>query len=313
MRILFCALVLAVSAAAQPVIGAAGYSSPTPLPVAPGQLITLFVQSAGSAIAPSDFSAVFHQNTDIPMPVLSVQGICGVSGLGSACAATIRGVTVQIPYGIQTLCPLCANPLLPSGYITVSIHGVSSGPLGVQPLADQVHFLTQCDVLIGNPVSLSNGGLPCAPMITHADGTPVSFSRPAKSGEELVAYATGLGETNPPLATGKPAPAAYPTQTSFLIDFNYRPNARATRPGPSIESRLGAIVEPNPLFTGATAGFIGLYQINFVVAPPPTGLQPCVDPATIVAGSNVVQSNLTVSVGSNFSFDGAGICVQPGS
>jgi hypothetical protein len=54
-----------------------------------------------------------------------------------------------------------------------------------------------------------------------------------------------------------------------------------------------------------------LYQINFIVPPPPAGLPPCPDPATIVAFGNVAPSNLTVSVGSNFSFDGAGICVQP--
>ena len=34
---------------------------------------------------------------------------------------------------------------------------------------------------------------------------------------------------------------------------------------------------------------------------------------TATAYANVVQSNLTVSVGSVFSFDGAGICVQPGN
>ncbi|HTR37836.1 MAG TPA: hypothetical protein VMH80_18135 [Bryobacteraceae bacterium] len=315
MRILFCALVLAAYATAQPVIGAAGYSSPTPLPVAPGQIISLFVQNiSGPAPSVSDVSAVFHQNSDIPMPVLNVQAICAVPG--ETCAATIRGITVQIPYGIQTLCPLCANPLLPSGYITVSIHGVSSGPLGVQPLADQVHFLTQCDVFIGNPVSLNNGGLPCAPMITHADGTMVSATKPASSGEELVAYATGLGETNPPLTTGKPAPAASPTQTVFSIDFDYRPNALATKPPPVPTGEgIGLTLWElgPPLFTGATAGFIGLYQINFVVPPAPAGLPPCVDTTTLPPGANVVQSNLTVSVGSNFSFDGAGICVQPGS
>jgi hypothetical protein len=68
---------------------------------------------------------------------------------------------------------------------------------------------------------------------------------------------------------------------------------------------------PTPAFTGATAGFVGLYQVNFIVPPPPPGLTPCVDTTAIVPFANAVQSNLTVSVGSAFSFDGAGICVQP--
>jgi uncharacterized protein (TIGR03437 family) len=312
MRSLVCFLALAACAAAQPVIGAAGYFAPAPISVAPGQLITLFMQNIpGPPPSVADIYAVFHQNSDIPMPVLGIQPICPVSG--STCAATMRGITVQIPYGIQTLCPLCASPLLPAASITVSVNGALSGALGVQPLADQVHFLTQCDVLVANSASsYANGGLPCPPMVTHADGSMVSATKPAKSGEELVAYATGLGETNPPLTTGTPAPAAYPTQTTFSIDFNYRPNALATKPAPSSAESKAPLWVP-PQFIGVTAGFIGLYQINFTVPPAPAGLAPCVDPSTAGPYANVVQSNLTVSIGSDFSFDGAGICVQPGS
>ena len=146
-------------------------------------------------------------------------------------------------------------------------------------------------------------------MVTHSDGTPVSVNLPAIAGEELVAYATGLGQTNPALTTGQPAAASSPTIATYNLDFNYRANALATRPSPT------AAV---PLFAGATEGYIGLYQINFIVPPPTVGLQPCafsgVSP-DVVSGDFVsgVFSNLTVSVGSIFSFDGAGICVQPGT
>jgi hypothetical protein len=92
---------------------------------------------------------------------------------------------------------------------------------------------------------------------------------------------------------------------AFNLDFNYRPNALATEP---------VSKGPVPLFAGATQGFVGLYQINFVVPPAPAGTLPCenfaVLPLDASNAGSVVHSNLTVSVGSAFSFDGAGICVQ---
>jgi hypothetical protein len=51
--------------------------------------------------------------------------------------------------------------------------------------------------------------------------------------------------------------------------------------------------------------------MNFIVPAPPPGLAPCEDLITSPTGVNVGQSNLTISVGFVYSFDGAGICVQP--
>ena len=49
--------------------------------------------------------------------------------------------------------------------------------------------------------------------------------------------------------------------------------------------------------------------------PPPAGLEPCSNLDFIADGpvGGLVLSNLTVSVGSLVSFDGAGICVMPGT
>src|ERR1700682_1625331 len=51
---------------------------------------------------------------------------------------------------------------------------------------------------------------------------------------------------------------------------------------------------------------------QFHRSPAPAGLPPCLDVNTTAPSANVVQSNLTVSAGSVFSFDGARICVQSG-
>jgi uncharacterized protein (TIGR03437 family) len=297
---------------ATPILLGASNLNPFPLSVAPGQLLTLFVQppAAISPVTTSAVSAVFSTyGSDQPMPVLQVaqtNTACDYPLSGSC--TQVLAVTVQVPFGIQVFCPVCANPVVPGAQnIVMSVNGAKAPAVGVQGLADQVHFLTACDVIVAGTSSSSplNGGLPCTPMVTHADGQPVSNILPAQAGEELVAYATGLGATNPALTTGQPAPQSSPTVTTFGIDFNFRANALATKPG------AVGVPAASPLFTGATKGYVGLYQINFIVPPPPPGLVPCVDNATLPPFANAVASNLTVSVGSNFSFDGAGICVQP--
>lgn len=295
---------------AGPVLLGASNLSPFPLSVAPGQLLTLFVQPGGviSPLTSFNVTAVFSSGSDQPMPVLQVnQANTGCIDPLSAQCPQVLAVTVQVPFNIRVLCPPCEAPILsvPTS-ITVTVNGVKTPSVAVQPLQDQVHLLTVCDVIVAgaSPPSL-NGGFPCTPMIAHADGRVVSNILPARSGEELVAYATGLGQTNPPLTVGQPASESSPTVTAFGFDFNYRVNALATQPG-----AVGAPATV-PLFTGATKGYVGLYQINFIVPPPPAGLQPCVDNAALIAFGNYVRSNLTVSVGASFSFDGGGICVTP--
>lgn len=297
---------------ANPVLLSAGNLNPFPLPVAPGQLLTLFVQPAAaiSPVSTAAVSAIFSTNgSNQPMPILQVtQTSTGCDFPVAGQCPQVLAVTVQVPFGIQLYCPVCANSIAPAAQnIAITINGVASPPVGVQGLANQVHFLTACDIAVApsNAFALLNGGLPCSPVVTHSDGRPVSNILPAQAGEELVAYATGLGVTNPALTTGQAAAQSSPTAATFGIDFNFRANALATMPG-----AVGASTA-TPLFTGATKGYIGLYQINFIVPTPPAGLEPCVDNANAANGVFPVISNLTISVGSNYSFDGAGICVQP--
>jgi uncharacterized protein (TIGR03437 family) len=285
----------------------AGFTNPFPIAVAPGLLLTLFVQP-GAGYNPSTplptVSATFWNGAaNETMPVLqAVQATapCSVAPSPVVCN-NVLAVTVQIPLDAPISTAIVVR--LP-GAVAVSVNGVATPYIAAQAWPDHLHILTACDVIVSPTAAPNFLQIPCAPMITHADGTSVSVSSPAVAGEELVAYATGLGQTNPPLITGQPAAASSPTVSTFNLDFNYRPNALATSPLPT------AAVAP---FAGATQDYIGLYQINFVVPPPPVGLQPCTSFAGIVASGLLksVYSNLTVSVGSFYSFDGAGICVMP--
>jgi uncharacterized protein (TIGR03437 family) len=289
-----------------PFLVGAGFSSPFPVVVAPGQLLTLFVQpptAYNTAEPMPSIGAVFWNGADEAMPILSVQQAntgCIIPGNLVACP-NLLAVTVQVPFDAPINPVLGSNIVVRPSAIAVFVSGEKSFYFGAQALSSHVHIVTACDAQFNaTPIEHTNG-MPCAPMITHADGTAVSVFSPAVAGEELVAYATGLGQTNPPLTTGQPAAASNPTVDAFTLDFNYRPNALCTQPAPGAAA---------PLFAGSTQGFVGLYQINFIVPAPPAGLQPCafggVSP-NIVSG---VYSNLTVSVGSIFSFDGAGICVH---
>jgi uncharacterized protein (TIGR03437 family) len=58
--------------------------------------------------------------------------------------------------------------------------------------------------------------------VTHANGLLVSNTNPASVGEELVAYAVGLGATNPPLPTGQPATQPTATAATFRLAFNFQ-------------------------------------------------------------------------------------------
>jgi uncharacterized protein (TIGR03437 family) len=79
------------------------------------------------------------------------------------------------------------------------------------------------------------------------DGSVISYDKPAKPGEIVILYATGLGATKPRLPAGQ-----IPTGIAWLdklADF------RVTLAG-------GTVDRANLLYAGAAPGFAGLYQIN---------------------------------------------------
>jgi uncharacterized protein (TIGR03437 family) len=306
-KIILSGTFLVTCLAAQAITGA-GYTFPIPISVAPGQILTFFVDGVGT----TGVTATLHQDSDFPAPVIDVRPIstCNVAiDPPSAACGTFTAVTVQIPYELIPYCPLCESPFLRPAQLTVS-GGGHTATVALDPLADQVHVLFSCDIVMSPkasvpPVFLANG-LPCTRIVTHADGTMVSSTNPANPGEELTAWTTGLGATNPPATTGKASSKPLPTFQTLGIHYNYTVNALATNP----RATFVPAPTPAPVFSGLAPGFVGLYQINFIVpAQPPNGIAQCSLPGTVGPGGIGVGSNLTVSFGGGFSFDAAGICV----
>ena len=310
--------------AAQNVITSAGYSSPAPVSAAPGQVITLFVDGVGKSLTQpvrspdgasktlAGISVTLRQISEQVVPILEVRPLstCPAGRLTDSKPAcgTLAAITVQIPYELIPLCPLCMRPIaFPPPWLYVTENGQTGAAFEVNPLADQIHILTSCDTMLsrfGDPPPQNTTGLRCGPMVTHADGTLVSVDKPAQTGEELTAWAVGLGYTDPPAVTGQPAPQARPVTARLDIDYSFRANALPVKPQPTV-----SFPSPSTVYAALAQGFVGLYQINFIPPAVPLGVPPCAPLGSLAQGANVVQSNLTVSFGGGFSFDGGGICV----
>jgi hypothetical protein len=141
--------------------------------------------------------------------------------------------------------------------------------------------------------------LECQPVVAHADGRLVTEANPARAGETLVLYAYGLGWV-PGVKTGEaapkePRPVGSPL-TTVWFDFTVDAPPRNPYGGGSV-----------PAFVGLAPGYVGLYQVNFVVPAPPAGHPPCG-----YTENRGVRTNLTVNVVAaweRFVSDGGGICV----
>lgn len=311
-----------------------GYSFPAPVNVAPGQVLTFFVQGvgrglAGPVLAPAGdlpmslagISATLRQGANIPVPVMGVRPIstCITTSVSSPCSgAGLTAITVQMPYDMVGYCgPSCGfGPVyaLAPAYVWFSEGEIAGAMVEVVPFASHVHILTACDSIFASPArlpwqrSLVNTSLPCPPLVTHTDASLVSAQNPARPGEELTIYATGMGVTDPAVRTGKVVRSAAPTKWPFILDFNFHTDAGPSKPA-STPLPSG---ERIPSYVGLTPGFVGLYQVNFTVPQVPVDLLPCSPP---IALGPIFQSNLTVSVGGyaiSESYDGAGICVMTG-
>ncbi len=111
----------------------------------------------------------------------------------------------------------------------------------------------------------------------HLDGSVVLTSNPARPGEIIVLYATGLGQTIPPLRDGEvPAnarPIANLSQLQILLDGT-------------------AVAAANILYAGTAPNFCGLYQINLKL-PATVGPDPQIQ---IGLGSQLSPKNVRLVV-----------------
>jgi uncharacterized protein (TIGR03437 family) len=202
--------------------------------VTPGGIVTIFgvgLSKGVDGIVTAD---------KLPLPTRLAGTSVTVSGAPAPlfAVANVKGseqINLQIPYEVAGQ---------KTATIVVSTEGGDS-------------TVVQVDILAAHPGIFTVDGK--AGAILHgAENTVVTPTAPAKRGEVVVIYGTGLGAVNPVPATGEGAPTAEPLARTPL-------DPTVTVGGASADI----------LYSGLAPGFVGLYQVNIRI------------PATSTTGSAV--------------------------
>jgi uncharacterized protein (TIGR03437 family) len=271
-----------VAQATNQVLGS-GFTGPWVDAVTAGEVITLFVNTldvpdavASQTPLPTSLSGVSVSTrvigatdaTGYPslLPILRV--LSWRSGGDGGLMLPHTAITVQIP--AEKVClmqqGICTYAGPPALVLNVRANGVVGPDYTVSVLLNITpHVLKTCDSVFGG-LGFSTVGV-CNPVITHADGTLVSYSSPAKAGEPIVVYATGLynfGITGRP--TGGPIPNAL-GQTIFSYRLETPPDT------PTAYLPVDHFLDAD--YVGFVSGYVGLGQVNLTVPVIPTQAHEC--------------------------------------
>jgi uncharacterized protein (TIGR03437 family) len=309
-----------------PTLAGIGYTDPSIIRVAPGQITTLFVTGLKTVLSSSPVNATtvpppftlsgisvtLNQTggAPTPVPLLSIQQVSVCNGGNPQPAdCLLTAITVQIPFELSFFPPPPPTPQT-APELVVSDNGNVSKAFRLSPFPDNLHVINVSDAFPSPRVKAPSSFW--VPLVTHADGTIVTADNPAQPDEEVVIWAYGLGQVSPAVKTGQPSPSPAATVSSPLyLRFDFTSNAM---PSPPFINRASATPAPAPIFAGLTPGQVGLYQINVTIPSTIPTVDKCGSTCSHVMCTiyNTVTSNLTIDIGANQSWDGAAICVQPG-
>jgi uncharacterized protein (TIGR03437 family) len=247
------------------------------------QKIKVTLAIATDLPAPSDNGVVnaasFTSHTPAPGAIIAIFGdrlgpdpaVTATSYVSGKLPTILGGVQVQFTYADATGTHQVYAPLYYAGkvqvnaFVPLELQGISLASIqvicsGVPSRTMPIYLQTADPGIFQFPVPGGSGGYTFLPVITDMTYQLIGASNPAKPGDWLVIWATGLGPVNGALETGAPAPGPPnpPLETSNEVKVNF---------GGSYASVI---------FAGLTPGTVGLYQINVQV------------PATAKSGNNSV-------------------------
>ena len=233
--------------------------------------VTLTVEAKGSPVI--TYQGVQDNATFVPGDTVSQGDVMVVKGDELSLQAYTPGpappLSTQLA-DVQVLVNGTAVPLYYTSYAQIAFQMPVNTPAGtalvqVQRSDGSSSNTVSVNVATSAPKLLLIYGGPYG-AIVNQDGTlplPASYStsslaaHPAKAGDTLQLYAIGLGATNPPVATGAPAPSTTLARlvTQPLVNFGNNPFAPQVAPS----------------FAGLAPPFAGLYQVNVQI---PAGVGP---------------------------------------
>jgi uncharacterized protein (TIGR03437 family) len=188
--------------------------------------------------APNTFVTIYGQNLAYTTRALSASDISG-NMLPTVLGTTgVRVLINNIPANIYYVSPTQVNLLIPTSLIP--------GPVMIQLVVDGLAGPAISILLQSAAPSLFQLDATTV-LAVHLDGSTITAASPAKAGEVVVLFASGLGPTNPAAIPNQiPQQAASVTP---LSSFQMMINGAAVNP-------------PQILYAGVVPTFAGLFQIN---------------------------------------------------
>jgi uncharacterized protein (TIGR03437 family) len=219
----------------------------------PTALALVNAASYDSTVAPGSLAALFSANmtaqapqaaSSVPLPTTLAGITVKVNGITAPLLFASAGqVNLQVPSGVA------------AGTATVEVFNG-----GASPVSAGTATVTEAAPGIFTFAGTEQAAALNSDYTINADFDVFAGSRPEASGNFVIIYATGVGNTNPLVADGQPAPSsplAVATGTTTV----------------AVDGGQGAVAA-QVLYSGLAPGFVGLWQINLLLpASLPTNLK----------------------------------------
>ena len=216
--------------------------------------------------------------------IASVFGVNLAPGIAVASLApplpfTLGGTTLTMENGIQTIPLFFVSPM----QVNFQVPFITTGPQqltimqGTQSVTIPVNLVSYAPALFSTN---SQGSGQAATIIANTAivAAPTGMfpgSRPAKIGEYVSIYCTGLGDVSNRPTLGNPSPGGPLAQT-------------LTTPTVTIGG-----VKSTVIFSGLAPGYVGLYQVNALV---PAGVAPGSAVSIVLSIGGVTSNTVTIAV-----------------